>query len=110
MIHRNLAMAAGKAVEPAAVAVAGSPLLYRLVYFNLRGAAEPTRYLLALAEAPFDDFRYPMIASGKGFGVDDNFLRDKKAGHFGINMDRLPIMQILSKEGKMLRLSVKATP
>jgi glutathione S-transferase len=75
--------------------------LYRLVYFNLRGAAEPTRYLLAVANAPYDDFRYPMHASGKGFGVDDNFLRDKQAGHFGINMGQLPILQILTPEGKI---------
>lgn len=75
--------------------------LYRLVYFDLRGAAEPSRYLLALADAPYDDFRYPMRASGKGFGVDDNFLRDKQAGHFGINMGQLPILQILTPQGKI---------
>jgi glutathione S-transferase len=75
--------------------------LYRLVYFDLRGAADPTRYLLAVANAPYDDFRYPMRASGKGFGVDDNFLRDKQAGHFGINMGQLPILQILTPQGKI---------
>uniref|UniRef100_A0A6A7G4J4 glutathione transferase n=2 Tax=Hirondellea gigas TaxID=1518452 RepID=A0A6A7G4J4_9CRUS len=31
---------------------------YRLEYFNLRGRAEPVRWLLAVAEQPYQDIRY----------------------------------------------------
>lgn len=75
--------------------------LYRLVYFNLRGAAEPIRYLLALAEVGYADHRYPMKATGKGFGVDDTFLRDKKAGHFSVNLSKLPVLHVLDEKGRI---------
>jgi glutathione S-transferase len=69
--------------------------LYRLFYFDTRGAAELTRYLLAVAQAPYQDVRYPLKVRAVGFGVDDNYLRDQKAGHFDCNMGRLPILQVL---------------
>lgn len=30
---------------------------YKLIYFNIRGRAETIRYILALGEAPYEDFR-----------------------------------------------------
>ena len=74
-----------------------NPLLYRLIYFNVRGAVEPVRLLLALANVPYDDVRYPMTAAAAGFSVDQSFQRDKAAGHFSANMDNLPILQVLHK-------------
>ena len=74
--------------------------LYRLVYFNTRGAAELTRYLLAITSVPYDDVRYPMQARGAGFGVSPEFLRDQQAGAFAVNRDQLPVLQVLSPDGK----------
>ena len=31
---------------------------YRLVYFNMRGRAEPIRWMLALAKQPYEDERF----------------------------------------------------
>jgi len=76
--------------------------LYRLIYFNSRGAVELTRYLLVAVEAPYDDMRYPLQASSKGFGIsaDGDFLAHQQAGHFDVNMGSLPILQVLTSDGK----------
>ena len=81
--------------------------MYRLIYFDSRGAAELTRYLLAVVEAPYDDLRYPLHATPHGFGLaasssssSSSFLRDQQAGAFRCNMDKLPVLQVLSTDGK----------
>ena len=43
---------------------------YKLTYFNARGIAEPIRYILALAEIPYEDNRiekeqWPELKSSK---------------------------------------------
>jgi prostaglandin-H2 D-isomerase / glutathione transferase len=68
---------------------------YRLLYFNLRGAAEPIRYMLALCRVPYHDIRYPMAASERGFGLNATFLKHKEEGAFDANMGQLPILQVL---------------
>lgn len=77
-----------------------TPPLYRLVYFNSRGAAELTRYLLAVVQAPYDDVRYPLHATAAGFGGDKQFQHDKKSGAFRCNMDKLPVLQVLTPDGQ----------
>ncbi|KAB7495423.1 putative glutathione S-transferase 5 [Armadillidium nasatum] len=55
---------------------------YKLVYFNLRGRAEPIRWMFAVAEQPYEDERldrqkeWPERKKGKKFGlsVDDEWL------------------------------------
>eukprot|EP00977_Amphora_coffeiformis_P021051 scaffold8760_cov155-Amphora_coffeaeformis.AAC.1 len=87
--------------------------LYRIIYFDSRGAAELTRYILAVAQVPYQDLRYPLQATATGFGVggggpssasDDalspQYLQDQKAGAFAVNMNKLPILQVLTPDGK----------
>jgi len=91
--------------------------LYRLIYFDSRGAAELTRYILAVVQAPYQDLRYPLRATAKGFGVGSSspssnntsedgtlsspqYLQDQKAGAFVVNMSKLPILQVLTPDGK----------
>ena len=91
--------------------------LYRLVYFDSRGAAELTRYILAVVQAPYQDLRYPLRATATGFGVGSSspapnnasedgtlsspqYLQDQKAGAFVVNMSKLPILQVLTPDGK----------
>lgn len=76
-----------------------TPPLYRLVYFNVRGIVEPIRLLLALAQADFEDVRYPMRAASAGFAPDESYWRDKARGSFAANMNALPILQVLDSDG-----------
>jgi glutathione S-transferase len=73
--------------------------MYRFLYFDTRGAGEPIRYLLAMTGSPFQDIRYPLKASTKGFGVDSTFLRDQELGIFQSNMGKLPILQVIQDDG-----------
>jgi glutathione S-transferase len=41
-----------------------------------------------------------MQARSAGFGVSKEFLRDKEAGAFAVNRNQLPILQILTPDGK----------
>lgn len=85
---------------------------YRLLYFNTRGAAEPIRYFFAVFNpnntmppktakgkglGPYQDVRYPIQASAKGFGVDSTYLKHQQEGRFRANLDRLPILQIVER-------------
>lgn len=84
---------------------------YRLLYFNTRGAAEPIRYFFAVFNpnntlppktngkglGPYQDVRYPIQASAKGFGVDSTYLKHQQEGRFRANLDRLPILQVIER-------------
>lgn len=82
---------------------------YRLLYFNTRGAAEPIRFFFALfnpdntfdsvsaSVPPYQDVRYPIQASAKGFGVDSTYLQHQEEGRFRANMNRLPILQVVER-------------
>jgi len=64
---------------------------YQLKYFNLRGLAENTRILFAIAKADFEDFRYPIDFSTSP-PTRDEFNADSKSGVLTINMERVPVL------------------
>lgn len=102
--HRAMICGARAAEELAATpAVRGASMddmnhHYRLLYFNVRGIVEPTRLLLALSGADWSDVRYPMGVARAGFSTDKRFQQDQDRGVFSSNMDRLPILQVWTKD------------
>jgi len=77
---------------------------YTLTYFNSRGAAEPIRLLLALSGEPWHDIRYPMAAARGGFTLAKQFLKDREAGAFAVNMGSLPVLDVRGPSGDVQRL------
>jgi glutathione S-transferase len=106
---RGLA-SASSAGDSSSLPPTATPPLYRLIYFDSRGAAELTRYLLAVCAVPYDDLRYPLHATAQGFGVSTttttssadgpDFLRDQAAGAFAVNRGQLPVLQVLTPDGR----------
>lgn len=78
----------------------GQNPMFRLVYFNSRGTAELTRYLLAFTETAYDDIRYPISPAEKGFSPDAVFWKHKNEGHFDATMGKLPLLQVLTPDGE----------
>ena len=70
---------------------------YRLLYFDTRGVAEPIRYYMSIHGLAFQDARYPIRASAKGFGVDSTFQEHQAKGRFASNLNKLPILQIVQQ-------------
>eukprot|EP00282_Hemiselmis_andersenii_P008447 CAMPEP_0114124612 /NCGR_PEP_ID=MMETSP0043_2-20121206/8870_1 /TAXON_ID=464988 /ORGANISM="Hemiselmis andersenii, Strain CCMP644" /LENGTH=216 /DNA_ID=CAMNT_0001217503 /DNA_START=104 /DNA_END=754 /DNA_ORIENTATION=+ len=64
----------------------------KLTYFNLRGRAETSRYLLALSGTSYEDDRVP-IDVANGFAKPE-FEAGKAAGTYDVNMGRLPILNV----------------
>ena len=60
----------------------------KLIYFDARGVLEATRYMLAISQTPYEDFRYKL---GEDFSKPE-FDAAKEAGEFRVNLDRLPIL------------------
>lgn len=88
----------GTYLSTAAASPQDLKIWYRLLYFNTRGAAEPIRYLMALHNVPYQDIRYPLQASAKGFGVDRTYLQHQKEGRFRSNLNKVPVLQILKQQ------------
>lgn len=67
----------------------------RLVYFDGRGLAETSRFLFALANEEYTDFRYPfqVINWSKREFVRDEFERDRDTGVLDHVMRRLPYLE-----------------
>ena len=69
----------------------------KLSYFDARGVAETTRYMLAVTKTPYEDFRY-----GFTFGTPGDFSTvqrpefdaAKAAGKLDANLGRLPLLEI----------------
>ena len=72
---------------------------YRLVYFNTRGVVEHIRLLLAASGAQWQDVRYPMGIGAAGFTLDAQYVNDRDAGAFKVNMDQLPVCIIQEADG-----------
>ena len=78
---------------------AASPL--RLRYFNCRGLAETTRYMLAIGGIEYTDDRFPF-----SFGTPGDFStvsrpefdEAQRAGQFAAGMDKVPILEVGSQQ------------
>jgi len=68
---------------------------YKLVYFNLRGIAEIIRYLFAMAEVEYEDFRYPLTMPGY---QRTEYDQDKKDGKIPGPYKSLPLLMINGKD------------
>jgi glutathione S-transferase len=75
------------------VKIAGNPV-YKLLYFDAKGAAEISRVLFKIGGLEFEDFRYP-ITQKEGGGFETlEYTEQKTAGTFAANMDRVPLLSI----------------
>jgi prostaglandin-H2 D-isomerase / glutathione transferase len=63
----------------------------KLVYFNLRGVVEVSRYMLHMGGAEYEDFRYPFDTSNWAKPEAD---AAKIEGKHDINMGRLPFLEV----------------
>eukprot|EP00534_Pseudo-nitzschia_fraudulenta_P006046 CAMPEP_0201185844 /NCGR_PEP_ID=MMETSP0851-20130426/129838_1 /ASSEMBLY_ACC=CAM_ASM_000631 /TAXON_ID=183588 /ORGANISM="Pseudo-nitzschia fraudulenta, Strain WWA7" /LENGTH=258 /DNA_ID=CAMNT_0047471069 /DNA_START=51 /DNA_END=827 /DNA_ORIENTATION=+ len=77
---QSLALAASPAAEPA---------LLVLKYFDIRGAAEASRVLLAIGGEDYEDSRYPIDAATLASPA---FSRAKESGELSANLDRAPVL------------------
>ena len=68
---------------------------FRFIYFNVRGAGELCRLVLAMSGFEWSDVRYPMHVSGQGFASGSEFRRHVESGAFCGNMNKLPILQVV---------------
>eukprot|EP00607_Mallomonas_marina_P008005 CAMPEP_0182417362 /NCGR_PEP_ID=MMETSP1167-20130531/1812_1 /TAXON_ID=2988 /ORGANISM="Mallomonas Sp, Strain CCMP3275" /LENGTH=220 /DNA_ID=CAMNT_0024590857 /DNA_START=90 /DNA_END=752 /DNA_ORIENTATION=+ len=65
---------------------------YTLVYFDIRGVAENTRVMFAIAGKSYEDYRYPISFTGGKPQASPEFEAAKANGNFACNMDRLPML------------------
>ena len=68
----------------------------KLVYFNARGLAETSRFLLALANKNYEDYRYPIqILDWESHNsIKDEFDSDKNEGKLIYSLNKLPYLQV----------------
>jgi glutathione S-transferase len=69
----------------------------KLSYFDIRGVAETTRYVLAVSKTPYEDFRYPLTFGTPGdFStiVRTEFDAALAAGKLDANLNKLPILEV----------------
>lgn len=68
----------------------------RLVYFNARGLAETSRFLLALGQINYEDFRYPIqiIDWERHIIIKDEFDDDKNQGKLLKSLNKLPYLEV----------------
>jgi hypothetical protein len=76
----------------------------KLVYFDTKGLAEPSRLLLKMAGVNFEDYRYPfqVINASKHLYNKPEFDSDKKAGLFEKSMGKLPFLEIKESDKKVI--------
>lgn len=79
---------------------------YRLIYFNVRGAAELCRLTLVVSGFDWEDIRYPMAVGQHGFSYGPEFRRDAATGAFAGNFHRLPILQVLDAANNNHRVAL----
>ena len=68
----------------------------KLVYFNVRGLAETSRMILAVAKEEYEDFRYPLevINMSTHKMIKDEFDKDKSDGKLVKSLDKVPYLEI----------------
>jgi glutathione S-transferase len=68
----------------------------KLVYFNVRGLAETSRMILAVAKEDYEDFRYPLevVDMGTHTMIKDEFDKDKSDGKLVKSLDKVPYLEI----------------
>jgi glutathione S-transferase len=68
----------------------------KLTYFNGRGLAETSRFLLAVAGVQYEDFRYPLtVLDWSTFKmVREEFDQDKAQGKLSRSMNKLPTLEV----------------
>ena len=68
----------------------------KLVYFNVRGLAETSRMILAVAKQEYEDYRYPLevvdMATQKM--VKDEFDKDKADGKLVKSLNKVPFLEV----------------
>jgi len=68
----------------------------KLVYFNVRGLAETSRMILAVAKQEYEDYRYPLevvdMATHKM--VKDEFDKDKADGKLVKSLNKVPFLEV----------------
>ena len=84
------------AIFHSSYALAASSL--ELKYFSARGAAETSRLILALANAPYKDSRYEFQVNGPGKFEAPEFVSDKESGVLNANLGRVPILVVDGKD------------
>jgi prostaglandin-H2 D-isomerase / glutathione transferase len=68
----------------------------RLVYFNVRGLAETSRMVLAVAKEEYEDFRYPLevVDMSTHTMVKDEFDADKVSGKLVGSLNKVPYLEV----------------
>lgn len=69
----------------------------KLVYFDVKGLAEISRYLLAYLNIQYEDYRYPLEISGDASNrvyTKVEFEEDKKNGKFVKSFGKLPYLDV----------------
>ena len=68
----------------------------KLTYFNVRGLAETSRMLFAVAKEDYEDFRYPLevLDMSTHSMVKDEFDSDKAAGKLTGSLNKVPFLEV----------------
>ena len=68
----------------------------KLTYFNVRGLAETSRFLLALGGEEYEDFRYPLevIDMSKHEMKKEEFDKDKADGKLINSLNKVPFLEV----------------
>ena len=76
---------------------------FQLTYFNVRGLAETSRMLLALANHDYNDYRYPLeIIDWASHNMKkEEFDEDKKEGKLFDSMNKLPRLEVFQDNQKI---------
>ena len=68
----------------------------KLTYFNIRGLAETSRFLLSLGGEEYEDFRYPLevIDMSKYEMKKEEFDKDKGDGKLVTSLNKVPFLEV----------------
>jgi prostaglandin-H2 D-isomerase / glutathione transferase len=68
----------------------------KLTYFDVKGLAETSRFLLAIGGEDYEDFRYPLnvIDMSKHEMVKEEFDNDKNEGNLVKSLNKVPFLEV----------------